>query len=299
MLPVVFLFVIITSVLLNFLGMIMNLLITLVLYKTWVKNHRISSSDRVLFSLSISRFLMLGLFLLNIFYFIASNAEGPVYLFMFFLSFWRFLDFSSLWFATLLNCLYCVKITNFQHSVFLLLKRIISQKITRLLLVCMLISFITTLLYFVLRQISHFSDFVTGTNGTLFDLSGGILTLVFSLALNSLFQFILNVTSASLLIHSLRRHVQRMERNSTGFWNPQTEAHVGAMKLMIYFLILYVPYSAATLLFYLPSYVRMGPGVRAVSIIISSLYPPGHSVLIILTNPQLKSKAKQILCFNK
>ncbi|KAM6168492.1 taste receptor type 2 member 4 [Erethizon dorsatum] len=279
--------------------MIMNLFITVVIYKTWVRNHRITSSDRILFSLGISRFLMLGLFLVNIFYFIASNAERSFYFLTIFPLFWRVLDSSSLWFVTLLNCLYCVKITNFQHSVFLLLKRIISQKITRLLLACMLISVITTLLYFVLRQISHFPEFVTGRNDTLFDLNDSILTLVVSLVLNSLFQFILNVTSASLLIHSLRRHVQRMERNSTGFWNPQTEALVGAMKLMIYFLILYVPYSAATLLFYLPSFTRMGPGVRAICVIIASLYPPGHSVLIILTHPQLKIKAKKILCFNK
>ncbi|XP_010629944.1 taste receptor type 2 member 4 [Fukomys damarensis] len=299
MLQVVYLFFIITSVVLNFVGMIMNLLITVVIYKTWVKSHRISSSEKILFSLCISRFLMLGLFLLNLFYFIASKSERSVYLSTFFVLFWRFLDSSSLWFVTLLNCLYCVKITNFQNSVFLLLKRIISQKITRLLLTCMLISAITTLLYFVLRQITHFPKFVTGRNGTLFDLNEGILTLLVSLVLSTLFQFILNVTSASLLIHSLRRHVQRMERNSTGIWNPQTEAHVGAMKLMIFFLIFYVPYSAATLLCYLPSYTRMDPGVRAICVITSSLYPPGHSVLIILTHPQLKTKAKKILCFKK
>ncbi|XP_021119378.1 taste receptor type 2 member 4 [Heterocephalus glaber] len=299
MLQVVYFFFIITSVVLNCVGMIMNLLITVVIYKTWVKSHRISSSDKILFSLGISRFLMLGLFLLNLFYFIVLNSERSVYLSIFFVLFWRFLDSSSLWFVTLLNCLYCVKITNFQHSVFFLLKRIISQKITRLLLTCMLISAITTLLYFGLKQISHFPKFVTGRNGTLFDFSEGILTLLVSLVLSSLFQFILNVTSASLLVHSLRRHVQRMERNSTGFWNPQTEAHVGAMKLMIIFLILYVPYSAATLLYYLPSYTRMGPGVRAICLIISSIYSPGHSLLIILTHPQLKTKAKKILCFNK
>nr|XP_013014043.1 taste receptor type 2 member 4 [Cavia porcellus] len=299
MLQVVHLFVIITSIFLNFVGVIMNLFITVIIYKTWVKNHRVSSSDRILFSLSISRFLCWARFLLNIVYFIASNAERSVHLFAFLLLFWKLLDSSSLWFVTLLNCLYCVKITNFQHSVFLLLKRIISQKITRLLLGCMLISVITTLLYFVLRQISRVPEFMTGRNGTWFDLNESILTLVVSLVLNSLFQFILNVTSASLLIHSLRKHVQRMERNSTGFWNPQTKAHVGAMKLMIYFLILYVPYSAATLFFYLPSYARMGLGVKAFCVIISSLYPPGHSVLIILTHPQLKTKAKKILCFNK
>lgn len=277
----------------------MNLFIALVIFRTWVKSHRISSSDKILFSLGITRFFMLGLFLLSIFYIISSDAERSVSYSTLFLLCWRFLDSISLWFVTLLNSLYCVKITNFQHSVFLLLKRNISPKITRLLLACVLISAFTTVLYVVLRQMSHFPEFVTGINGTLFDLNEGILSLVSSLVLSSLLQFILNVTSASLLIHSLRRHIQKMKKNSTGFWNPQTQAHVGAMKLMIYFLILYIPYSISTLLGYLPSYVRMGLGVRAICMIISALYPPGHSALLILTHPKLKTKAKKMLCFNK
>ncbi|XP_077896800.1 taste receptor type 2 member 4-like [Ictidomys tridecemlineatus] len=290
---------VIASLIFYFVGIIMNLFIAVVIYRTWVKSHRISSSDKILFSLGITRFFMLALFLLSILYIISSNAERSVSYYTFFLLCWRFLDSISLWFVTLLNSLYCVKITNFQHSVFLLLKRNLSPKITRLMLACVLISAFTTLLYVVLRHMSRFPEFTTGRNGTLFDLNEGILSLVASLLLSSLLQFILNVTSASLLIHSLRRHIQKMKKNSTGFWNPQTEAHVRAMKLMIYFLILYIPYSVSTLLRYLPSYVRLGLGVKATCMIISALYPPGHSCLLILTHSKLKTKAKKILCFNK
>ncbi|XP_005332517.2 taste receptor type 2 member 4 [Ictidomys tridecemlineatus] len=290
---------VIASLIFYFVGIIMNLFIAVVIYRTWVKSHRISSSDKILFSLGFTRFFMLALFLLSILYIISSNAERSVSYYTYFMLCWRFLDSISLWFVTLLNSLYCVKITNFQHSVFLLLKRNLSPKMTRLLLACVLISAFTTLLYVVLRQMSRFPEFVTGRNGTLFDLNEGILSLVASLLLSSLLQFILNVTSASLLIHSLRRHIQKMKKNSTGFWNPQTEAHVRAMKLMIYFLILYIPYSVSTLLGYLPSYVRLGLGVKATCMIISALYPPGHSCLLILTHSKLKTKAKKILCFNK
>ncbi|XP_073917831.1 taste receptor type 2 member 4 [Castor canadensis] len=297
MLPALYLSVCIVSVILNFVGIIVNLFIAVVIYKTWVKKHRISSSDRILFTLGITRFLMLALFLLNTFYF-SSNAQRSVCFSTFLLLCWRFLDSSSLWLVTLLNSLYCVKITNFQYSVFFLLKRNISTKVTRLLLACLLISAFSTLMYHVLRQISRFPEFVAGRNDTLFDLNEGILTLAVSLFLSSLLQFMLNVTFASLLIHSLRRHIQRMQRNSTGFWNPQTEAHVGAMKLMIYFLILYIPYSTATLL-HLPSYISMDLSTRAICLIISTVYPPGHSILIILTHPKLKTTAKKIICFNK
>ncbi|XP_069853477.1 taste receptor type 2 member 4 [Dipodomys merriami] len=282
---------------LSFVGLLLNLFMTVVIYKTWVKTHRLSSSDKILFTLGITRCLMLALFMLNILL-IFSNAERLVSFSRVLSLCWKFLDGCSLWLVTLLNGLYCVKITNFRCSVFLLLKRSISTKITRLLLGCLLISTFTTLLCFVVRLIPYFPEFVTRRNDTFFDIKEGILTFAASFALSSLFQFILNVTFASLLIHSLRRHLQRMQRNSTSFWNPQTDAHVGAMKLMIYFLILYIPYSVATML-HLPSYIMMDFSIRAISSIISTVYLPGHSILIILTHLKLKTKAKKILCFKK
>ncbi|XP_053409785.1 taste receptor type 2 member 4 [Nycticebus coucang] len=288
---------IIVSVIFNFVGIIMSLFITVVNYKMWVKNHRISSSDRILFSLSITRFLMQVLFLLNIILLFSSHFSRSVALSSFFVFCWMFLDSSSLWFVTLLNSLYCVKITNFQHAVFLLLKRTLSPKIPSLLLACVLISAFTTLLYVVLSETSHFPEFVTSRNGTLFDI--GILPLLASLVLSSFLQLIINVTSASLLIHSLRRHVQKMQRNATDLWNPHMEAHVGAMKLMISFLILYIPYCVAALLHYLPSYIELDLGTRYICMIFTTLYSPGHSVLIIITHPKLKTKAKKILCLHK
>lgn len=296
MLRILFFSSVIISAILTFVGLIVNLFIAVVNCKTWVKSHRISSSDRILFSLSITRFFILGL---NTLLFIIPNTARSVYFSTLFLTCWMFLDSNSLWFVTLLNALYCVKIANCQHSMFLLLKRNLSPKMPRLLLVCVLISAFTTLLYVVLRQVAPLPESVSGRNDTVFDINEGILSLLTPLVLSSLLQFILNVTAASLVINSLRRHVQRMHRNATVLWNPQTEAHLGAMKLMIYFLILYIPYSVVTLLHYLPSSVAVDLGAKSIYIIISTFYPPGHSVLILLTHPKLKTKAKKILCCNK
>ncbi|XP_041491053.1 taste receptor type 2 member 4 [Microtus oregoni] len=292
-----FLFMYVATLIFNFVGITANLFIIVVIYKTWIKSHRISSSDRILFSLAITRFLTLGLFLLNIFY-LTANAQRSVYFSTFFLTCWKFLDSNSLWLVTLLNSLYCMKITNFQHPVFILLKRTISAKTSSLLLACLLISAFTTLLYLVLTQMSHFPEHITGRNDTLFDLSEGIFTLAASLILSSLLQFVLNVTFASLLIHSLRRHIQTMKRNTTSFWNPQVEAHMGAMRLMICFLLFYIPYSVATLL-YFPSHARKDLRLHSVSMIITAAYPPGHSVLLIITHQKLRAKAKKIFCFYK
>ncbi|XP_028624183.1 taste receptor type 2 member 4 [Grammomys surdaster] len=290
-----YVFVFAVSVIFNFVGIIANLFIIVIIYKTWIKSHRISSSDRILFSLAITRFLTLGLFLVNTVY-VATSTGRSLYFSTFFLLCWKFLDNNSLCLVTFLNSLYCVKIINFQHPVFLQLKRTISTKTTSLLLACLLISAFTTVLHFVLTQISRFPEHIAGRNDTSFDLNEGILTLVASLILSSLLQFMLNVTFASLLIHSLRRHIQKMQRNMTSFWNPQTEAHVGAMRLMICFLALYIPYSIAALL-YIPSYMRKNLKAQAVCSIVAAAYPPGHSVLLIITHHKLKAKAKKIFCF--
>nr|XP_058930803.1 taste receptor type 2 member 4 [Kogia breviceps] len=194
------------------------------------------------------------------------------------------------WFVTLFQALYCVKIAKYQHPLFLLLKQNLSPKVPWLLLICMLTSVLTTLLYVVLRQKALPSEFVAGRNGTVFDISEGILSLVTPLVLSSFLQFIINVTSASLLISSLRRRIQTMPRNATVLWNPQTEAHVGALKLMIHFLILCILYSVAALLPYLPSSVGSGLGAKCIYMIISTVYPSRHSVLMILTRPKLKTK---------
>ncbi|XP_007532150.1 taste receptor type 2 member 4-like [Erinaceus europaeus] len=297
---ILFIFAVVIATTSSFVGLLTNLFIAVVNYRSWMRSHRMSSSDRILFSLAITRFLMLGLFLLNVIFFFSSpTLLRSVRVVIFFVLCWMFLDSTSLWFVTLLNTLYCVKITNFQHSVFLLLKRNLSSVVPGLLLVCVLISAFTTLLYSVLRLTSPFAPHVTRENGTRIDKNGDTWSLLISLVLRSFLQFIINVTSASLLINSLRKHIQKMQRSATGFWNPQTEAHVGAMKLMIYFLVLYIPYSVTTMLLYLPSSVGMSLKARSICVIISSLCHPGHSILIILTHPKLKTKAMKFLCFNR
>ncbi|XP_004608412.2 taste receptor type 2 member 4-like [Sorex araneus] len=295
-----FLCVVIIVIIFDFVGLTANLFIAVFICKNWMKRHRIVSSDKILFSLGIARFLMMGLFLLNIFCLsITPDILRSVNASIFFLVCWILLDFCILCFVTLLNTLYCVKISNFQHSVFLLLKQNLSPKIPGLLVACVLISALVTLPSVVFRLISPSPIVVVRKNGTELDLKEDILFLLTSYVLSSFLQFIVNVILASLLIHSLRRHIQKMQRNATKFWNPQTEAHVGAMKLMICFLVLYIPYSIVTLLLYLPSFLGMTMKMRIICSAFTILYHPAHSVLIILTHPNLKSQAKQILCFNK
>ncbi|CAO2603290.1 Taste receptor type 2 member 4 [Lemmus lemmus] len=290
----VFLILIVTEFIL---GNLVNGFIGLVNGSHWFKNKKISLFDFIITSLALFRIILLWIIFIDgliIVFSYHTHDSGIVMQLIDVL--WTFTNHFSLWLFSCLGVFYCLKITNFQHPVFILLKRTISAKTSGLLLACLLISAFTTLLYLMLTRMSRFPEHTTGRNDTLFDLSEGIFTLAASLILSSLLQFVLNVTFASLLIHSLRRHIQTMKRNTTGFWNPQVEAHVGAMRLMICFLLLYIPYSIAALL-YFPSYARKSLRVHTVSMVISAAYAPGHSVLLIITHHKLRAKAKKIFCF--
>ncbi|XP_068943142.1 taste receptor type 2 member 4 [Petaurus breviceps papuanus] len=280
-------------------GIVGNLLIVTVNCRTWIKNKNLSSFDMILSSLSIIRCISLCLmFLYLVISLIFLQSECPTLVCTIIVSTWILVDSCSLWIMTLLNIFYCVKIANFNHCLFLWLKRNISLKTPWLLLACLLVP-VSAHLFILLSKIPNSlgSSKENLRNSTMVSTSGSVFFLT-SIVLSLSLQFVINLVSCSLLISSLRRHMQEMQKNASSFWNPQTKAHVGAMKVMIFFLILYVPYSIAQLTAFSPSFVRRNYWVRGITIMVNCAYSPGHTILIILLHPKLKARIKNILWCN-
>ncbi|XP_036616502.1 taste receptor type 2 member 5 [Trichosurus vulpecula] len=63
-------------------------------------------------------------------------------------------------------------------------------------------------------------------NSTMVSTSGSFFFVMVPLGLSFSLRFVINLGSCSLLISSLRRHMQKMQKNASSFWNPQTEAHI-------------------------------------------------------------------------
>ncbi|XP_043821489.1 taste receptor type 2 member 4 [Dromiciops gliroides] len=304
LLPISFffrIFFIIFSLIQLLTGIVGNLLILAVNCRTWIKSKNLSSFDTILSSLAITRCICLCImFLYLVFSLIFLESECPVLIYAMILNSWIVLDSCSLWIVTLLNIFYCVKIANFNHSLFLWLKRNLSLKMPWLLLACLLVPVFSHFLSILLSKIPSSIDSTqeNARNSTNISSRGSIFLIVASVVLSFSLQFVINLVSCSLLISSLRRHMQEMQRNANSFWNPQTEAHVGAMKAMIFFLILYVPYSIARMIIFLPSTGIRNYWINGILLVVNCTYSPGHTIFIILLHPKLKARIKNILWCN-
>ncbi|XP_074122785.1 taste receptor type 2 member 4 [Sminthopsis crassicaudata] len=291
-------FVLTFSLIQLLIGIIGNLLIMTVNCRTWIQSKNFSSFDMILCSLSITRCICLCLMFLHLmFNLFFLESKYPEFMAIIILNAWIFLDSWSLWIVTLLNTFYCVKIASFNHSLFLWLKRNLSMKTPWLLIACLLVPLFSHFLSLLISKIPN-SLQENVSNSTMVSTRDSIFLMMAPVILSFSLQFIINLVSCSLLISSLRKHMQEMQKNANSFWNPQTKAHVGAMKVMIYFLILYIPYSIARLIVFLPSLGIRNYWLRGILTVINCSYSPGHTIFIILLHPKLKARVKNILWCN-
>ncbi|XP_051856800.1 taste receptor type 2 member 4 [Antechinus flavipes] len=291
-------FIIIFSLIQLLIGIVGNLLIMTVNCRTWIQSKNFSSFDMILCNLSITRCICLCLmFLYLMCHLIFLESKYPELMAVIILNAWIFLDSWSLWIVTLLNTFYCVKIASFNHSLFLWLKRNLSMKTPWLLVACLLVPLFSHFLSLLISKIPN-SIQENVSNSTMVSTRDSVFLMMAPVILSFSLQFIINLVSCSLLISSLRKHMQEMQKNANSFWNPQTKAHVGAMKVMIYFLILYIPYSIARLIVFLPSLEIKNFWLRGILTVINCSYSPGHTIFIILLHPKLKARVKNILWCN-
>ncbi|XP_074051221.1 taste receptor type 2 member 4 [Macrotis lagotis] len=282
-------------------GIVGNLLIMIVNFRTWIKSKSLCSFDMILSGLSITRCISLCLMFLHLlFSLISLDSEYHEFITVIILNTWIFLDSCSLWIVTLLNIFYCVKIANFNYFLFCWLKRNVSLKTPWLLLACLLVPVFLNFLSILSSKIpnSFGSTQENVRNSTMVSTRDSIFLMFAPVVLSFSLQFVINLVSCSVLISSLRSHMQKMLKNANNFWNPQTEAHVGAMKVMIYFLILYVPYSIAQVIIFLPSFGIRNYWIKVILMMINCTYSPGHTIFIILLHPKLKARIKNILWCN-
>ncbi|XP_068943163.1 taste receptor type 2 member 41-like [Petaurus breviceps papuanus] len=237
-------FAMVLYVLLCSLGITANGFIVVVLGREYVRCHRLSPCDMILISLGASRFCLQGVGMMHNFYYFLHHlqySKGPAR--QYFGIYWDFLNTATFWFATWLSVLFCVKIANFTHPIFLWLKWRVKGLVPWFLLFSLLISFIITMLFFAGNNVLY-QAFLYGTflrNITLFGFTRKIeFHYFFPLKLISLsIPSSLFVVSMVLLITSLQRHFWKMQHNANSAQDPRIQAHTRALKLLVSFLLLY------------------------------------------------------------
>ncbi|XP_051818339.1 taste receptor type 2 member 41-like [Antechinus flavipes] len=231
-------------VLLCFLGIVANGFIVVVLGREWILCHQLSHCDMILISLGASRFCLQWIAMIHNFYYFFHHLQyfmDPAR--QHFALCWDFLNSATFWFGTWLSVLFCVKIANFTHPIFLWLKWRVKGLVPWFLLVSVIISFIVTMLFFVGNNIVY-QAFLQGTfsgNITFYDFNKNLeihyflpLKLVTLSIPCSIF-----VVSTILLIISLQRHSWRMQHSALSTQDPRTQAHTRALKFLVSFLVLY------------------------------------------------------------
>ncbi|KAM9277829.1 taste receptor type 2 member 40-like [Cariama cristata] len=259
----------------------------------------LSPYDMIMIFLSLSRFFlqcwMMLDFFLSLFY---ETSYYEKHFFAIFKAVFMFLNYCSLWFATWLSVFYCTKIAGFTQSFFIWLKQRISSLMPWMLITSSLFSFAISLPFAwdIYNVHDNFTAPLTVTNS-----SERTVTMKASLVLLFLFcnagvivPLIVFVVSSILLIRSLWIHTRQMQNNATGFRDPSSEAHIGAIKSLFSFLFLYVTYFISLLLLLSNIFVPLSIG-EAMCTAVMAACPAGHSMIIIWSNPKFRELPARIL----
>ncbi|KAL4827008.1 hypothetical protein H8958_014803 [Nasalis larvatus] len=230
--------------LLSLLGIAANGFIVLVLGREWLRYGRLLPLDMILISLGAFRFYLQLVGTGCNFYYSAHVVEHSGGLSQqFFHLHWHFLNSVTFWFCSWLSVLFCVKIANITHPIFLWLKWRFPGWVPWLLLGSVLISFIIALLLFWVNYSAYQQFLIRKFSGNMtyeWNTTTEIYYFPFVQLVIWSIPCSVFLVSIMLLINSLRRHTWRMQHNGHSLQDPSTQAHTRALKFLISFLILYV-----------------------------------------------------------
>ncbi|XP_012970900.2 LOW QUALITY PROTEIN: taste receptor type 2 member 105-like [Mesocricetus auratus] len=209
---------------------------------------------------------------------------------------WVTVNHMNIWFAASLSIFYFLKIANFSHCVFLWLKRRTDKVLFFLvgyLLISLLISYSLVVKIMRDNKMKH----INRTREIYLEKRESIINYVLvNIGIISL--FMMTLTACFFLIISLWRHSKRMQSNVSGYWDPNTEAHVKAMKVLISFIFLFIFHFAGILIEIICIFllnIFQNKLLFIFGFTMSSMYPCCHSFILILTSSWLKQASMRVL----
>nr|XP_005570200.2 taste receptor type 2 member 13 [Macaca fascicularis] len=270
-------------------GNLSNGFIVLINCIDWVSKRQLSSVDKILTFLAISRIGLIWELLVSWFlglHYLAIFVSGTGLRITIFS--WVVSNHFSLWLATILSIFYLLKIGSFSSPAFLYLKWRVNQVIVMILLGTLIFLFLN------LIQINiHIKDWLdrcernTIWNFSMSGLPTFSVPVKFTMTMFSLAPFTVALISFLLLIFSLWKHLQKMQLNYKGHRDPRTKAHINALKIVISFLLLYASFFLCILISWI-SELYQNTLIHMFCQTIGVFYPSSHSFLLILGNPKLR-----------
>lgn len=279
------------------LGILANGFIVAINTAEWIHNKVLSTSGKILLFLGVSRIVLQSFMMLEL---TLSSTSPQFYnddiVYHTFKGCFMFLNHCSLWFAAWLSFFYFVKVADFSYPLFLKLKWRISRLMPWLLQLSLFVSLGQSVLFQSIDTMNCNNPFslpsFNSTKKKSF-LEATVINLVLFLNLGLFIPLIMFILAATLLIISLKRHTFHMKSNATGSRDPSMEAHLGAIRAISYFLILYI-FNVFALFLYMSNFFDINSPWNILCKIIMAAYPVGHSILLIQDNRGLKRAWKRL-----
>nr|XP_060615704.1 taste receptor type 2 member 7-like [Anolis sagrei ordinatus]XP_060615707.1 taste receptor type 2 member 7-like [Anolis sagrei ordinatus] len=285
----------------SFIGILGNGFILVVNGYQWFQNRKMIPSDFLLTSLSTSRFILqLGL-LINCILHVIVKIKEPLFLYDVIFFFCMFFNMTSHWCATWLSVFYCVKVTNFANPLFLWLKAKINMLVPRLLGLSIAI-FTVSCLPLLVDCIGHTKwcnlTETLSKNASQRKVCGkpAIIFLPIQFPFYVLNLGLSTITIILLLV-SLWRHTRNLKKSGVGVKDFSTQVHIKVMTFLLFWFFFNFVDFTAVIVYAVINYTEGDfTTVQGLLIVIwMSVFPSAHSIILILTNPNLKEMCIRLI----
>uniref|UniRef100_A0A670K7C0 Taste receptor type 2 n=1 Tax=Podarcis muralis TaxID=64176 RepID=A0A670K7C0_PODMU len=223
-------------------GMVGNGFIVIVNAIEWFRNRKLSPADMILSCLGFFRFQFHAVvihYAISILFFMKTDQFKHLKV-AHYIS-WSFINTAVLWLGTWLSVLYCVKIANFSHPLFLQMKRRFPGLVPWLLLGTVVFSAIITIATGTsnakVSKCNAFESLLTNNSDSENEILNSCKYLLLLYVVPNFLPFMIFLSSSILLLTSLWRHKKLLQNNAK---DVSTEAHRNAIKALASFCILYV-----------------------------------------------------------
>ncbi|NXN13577.1 TA2R8 protein, partial [Indicator maculatus] len=201
---------------------------------------------------------------------------------------------SNMWVSACLCGFYCIKITNFQHTLFIYLKAKIDRIVPWLFFVSVLLSLVMGILFYNVTYININSTTSTNLWKLSVRMEENLVPTFFFIGFILTTAFVTVIFSAILLLFSLWRHKCRMQANSMR--NLNKDAHIKAIKSILSFIFIYSISFTGSILS-----LTHGRKIENLPMFFITIFqyalPLVHSLILIFSNPKLeKTFLKTLPC---
>nr|XP_004611461.1 unnamed protein product [Sorex araneus] len=268
------------------LGNFANGFIVLVNCIDWKKRRKFSLVDQILTALAVSRIGLLWVILINWQAIVLNSDLFNLKVRMFAHLAWILINHFSNWLTTSLGVFYLLKIANFSSLLFLYLK----WRIRQVLLGIILGSLPFLMFHFAVGSIYDTVQINFERNTTLSTKLVQVVNISNMTAetLANLIPFALSLTSLVLSVFSLWKHLKKQPLNDKGSQDPSIKVHIRAIQTVISFLLLFVIFFLCLVISVWSSVRVEKKAIAVFCMALGTLYPSGHSFILIWGNKKLK-----------